>query len=375
MAWCARSRAREASALSAAALVPLTPLFWPLVWNDFRELQLVAPFVLWAVQGVRSRSVRLAALGIAGMLACRQEFAVMVATFAFLPPRRPESLSTTLRWRRAMVLDRALLVPLRLLRLPEIHGRPRRAGCVHRPVPRAPRHRSRETLADVARGPDPGNGRLGHADVPGAPRGDPGLALDLGPVQRPLGHAVPRDRRVAPRAIRHADGRPGPGRGLIGYARLATWLLPAAPAGPGWPWPGSPSAAICGVGLRDVTHRLASVPAAIDRQEAEEIWAWIRQVGPDDAVIADYEVSAPLSSRRWLYSYILDVNLPPGFPTSAPNSAGSSSGTTIRLLKVLLDQGFDVVHRGPYLTIARRGTISLAGISDFFRFRANTNPR
>ena len=74
-------------AVSAAALVPLTPLLWPLVWNDFRELQLALPFVLWAVQGVRSRSPGLAALGIAGMLACRQEFAVMAATFAFIPPR------------------------------------------------------------------------------------------------------------------------------------------------------------------------------------------------------------------------------------------------------------------------------------------------
>jgi uncharacterized membrane protein len=43
----------EATALSAAALVPLTPLFWPLVWNDFRELQLVAPFILWAIRSVR----------------------------------------------------------------------------------------------------------------------------------------------------------------------------------------------------------------------------------------------------------------------------------------------------------------------------------
>ena len=30
-----------------------------------------------------------------GMLACRQEFAVMVATFAFLPPRVPEELTRT----------------------------------------------------------------------------------------------------------------------------------------------------------------------------------------------------------------------------------------------------------------------------------------
>ena len=63
---------------------------------------------------------------------------------------------------------------------------------------------------------------------------------------------------------------------------------------------------------------MEAVPAAIDRQEAEEIWAWIRQVGPDDAVIADSEVCAPLSSRRWLYGYILDVNLPPGFPHLGP---------------------------------------------------------
>src|SRR5262249_3806892 len=48
-------------ALSAAALVPLTPLFWPLVWDDFRELQMVTPFVLWAVQGVRGRQVGLTA--------------------------------------------------------------------------------------------------------------------------------------------------------------------------------------------------------------------------------------------------------------------------------------------------------------------------
>ena len=42
---------------------------------------------------------RLAILGITGMLACRQEFAVMAATFALIPPREPESLNVTLRWR------------------------------------------------------------------------------------------------------------------------------------------------------------------------------------------------------------------------------------------------------------------------------------
>src|SRR5437588_492629 len=81
----------------AVALVPAAPLPWPLAWNDFRELQLAVPFVLWAVQGVRGRDARLAALGIGGMLACRQEFGLMVATFAALPVREPEDVGRTYR--------------------------------------------------------------------------------------------------------------------------------------------------------------------------------------------------------------------------------------------------------------------------------------
>ena len=92
-------------------------------------------------------------------------------------------------------------------------------------------------------------------------------------------------------------------------------------------------------------------------------------------MLADYEVSAPLSSRRWLYSYILDTNLPDGFPHLRPEFHWLFVRNDYPLLKVLLEQGFDVVHRGPYLTIARRGTINLAEKTDFFRFRANTNPR
>ena len=82
-----RSESRSRGvALSAAALVPLTPLFWPLVWNDFRELQLVGALRLVG----RSRECGAARsgwppLGIAGMLACRQEFAVIVATLALCP--------------------------------------------------------------------------------------------------------------------------------------------------------------------------------------------------------------------------------------------------------------------------------------------------
>ena len=85
-------------------------------------------------------------------------------------------------------------------------------------------------------------------------------------------------------------------------------------------------------------------------------------------MIADYEVSAPLSSRRQLYSYILDANLPKGFPQLGPEFHWLFIRNDYRFLKILLDQGFEVVHRGKYLTIARRGLANLGRNSDFFDF-------
>ncbi len=71
--------------------------------------------------------------------------------------------------------------------------------------------------------------------------------------------------------------------------------------------------------------------------------------------MADYAVSAPLSSQRWLYSYILDANLPKGFPTLGPEFRWLFIRNDYSRLQSLLQQNFNVVHRGPVLTIARRG--------------------
>ena len=150
-------------ALSAAALVPLTPLLWPLVWNDFRELQLVAPFVALGRPG-RPRAIR--PLGRAGdrrdarLPAGVRRRGVDVRHPA--PATAGVRWATTLRWRRAMVLVGLWLVPLRLLRLPEVHGRPRGAGFVRRPVPR-PEGVGRRDARDGLRGPDPRHGLLGRA--------------------------------------------------------------------------------------------------------------------------------------------------------------------------------------------------------------------
>jgi Predicted membrane protein (DUF2079) len=361
-------------ALSAAALVPLTPLLWPLAWNDFRELQLAAPFVVWAVRGVRGRSVGWATLGIAGMLACRQEFAIMAATFAILPPRRPESLTTTLRWRRATVLVGLGWFLFGFFGyLSVMVGRGAPDTYIDQYLdPKASIGPTLRTSAEalilgmgcwgLSMGLAPRAAVLALPWIWGLCSGRWGLS-SLGTAQwHDVRYAMPMVCTVL-------------AAGLIGYSRMAARLL-SHRAGRAWltlAW--LALAAIGGVGIRDVTRRVAATPAPIDRKDAEDIWAWIRQVGPDDAVIADHRVSAPLSSRRRIYGNILDVNLPPGFPRVGPEFRWLFVRNDWPWLKFLLGQGFDVVYRGRYLTIAHRGTINLVGISDFFQFRANKSLR
>ena len=164
--------------------------------------------------------------------------------------------------------------------------------------------------------------------------------------------------------------------GLVGYARLANWLMPRrrGQALMVAAWLGA--ALICAVGLRDATGRVGRVPVLIDRQEADQVWSWFRQVGDDDAVMVDYEFSGRLlSSRRLIYGCELDANLPKGFPKLGPEFRWLFIRNANRFYKLLLNQGFDVVHHGKYVTIARRSVGVSARNSDFFRFCANTIPR
>ena len=370
-----RSETRsDAVALSAAALVPLTPLLWPLVWNDFRELQLAGPFVLWAVQGVRSRSAGWAATGIAGMLACRQEYAIMVATFAFLPPREPESLSRTLLWRRTIFLVGVVWLVVGFLGYLRFTSGPKTSELYIDQFlgPKASFHEAAATsLETVLLGM--GAWALLACFVPRI------AILALPWIWGPCGgnwamrllstsewHAV---RYVMPMAaILLAVG-------LIGYARLANGLLARRGGRAGLAIVWACAAVMCGVGLRDVTDRLARAPVLIERQEAEQIWKWIKAVGDDDAVLADYEVSAPLSSRRQLYSYVMDVNLPKNFPELDPAFRWLFIRNAHPFLNRLLEQGFEIFYQGKYLSIARRVGLSTTRDSDFFRFCANTNSR
>ena len=187
----------------------------------------------------------------------------------------------------------------------------------------------------------------------GAADCDSRLALDMGTLQREVGDAAAFDFGMARRPVCDADGRHLAGCRLDRLRPVGERTLAATrrPAGLAIVW--ACAAVMCGVGLRDVTDRLARAPVLIERQEAEQIWKWIKEVGDNDAVLADYEVSAPLSSRRQLYSYVMDVNLPKNFPeldsdvSLAVHPQGdirSSTGCWSRGLKSFY-QGKYLIHR------------------------------
>jgi len=370
-----RSETRsQGVALSAAALVPLTPLYWPLVLNDFRELQLAAPFVLWAVQGVRSRSAAVAGAGIAGMLACRQEYAVMVATFAFLTPRNPESLSASLLWRRTIFLIGLLWLLVGFfgyLRLMVGH----RTGEVFINQflgPKAPFHEALQTsLETLLLGMGawalfaclaPRVAVLALPWVWGPCSGRWAMRMLAATQWHEVRYVMPMAAIVL-------------AAGLVGYAWLANGLLPRRGGRVLLALAWACAALFSAVGVRNVADRQERVPVLIDRQEAEQIWSWVRQTGGQDAVLAGYEVSAPLSSRPKLYSYVLDANHPKGFPQLGPEFRWLFVRNDYPFLKLLLEQGFEVVNQGKFLTIARRGVAVSAQNSEFFRFCANTKPR
>jgi hypothetical protein len=350
----ARSESKsEAIAVSAAALVPFAPLLWPLIWNDFRELQLALPFVFWAVQGVRGRQAGLAAVGVLGMLACRQEFSVMAALFAFLPPRDPEDLTTTLKWRHALFtigLAWLLFAYFGYLKFIVASGAPNQYIDQFQ-GPHATVVQTLETATDfLVYG-------LGAWVVFAclAPR----VALLAVPWIWSLCNGRWALRFLATEEWHHVRYAVLPvamilAAGVIGYARLGCWLKVRRG---GWRllalvW--LAAAAAGGLGLRELSIRMARIPRPISIQEADAIWYWIGQVKPEDGVLAAYEVTAPLSSRKRLFSYVMEQNKPRGFPQLGPDFQWVFLRNKALDQRVFLEQGFEIVHQGDFLTVLHR---------------------
>lgn len=339
--------------LLAALLVPMTPQLWPLAWNDYREMELALPFVLWTIEGYRGRRADLTAFGVAGMLACREEYAALVACLAILPPRQSEEVGRTYRWSLAMVaLGSGWLLLV---------------------------YFGFESLAVSHLVPWSYMGQFGGEAPPPADQATAAIDLlvfGLGPWCL-LATLAPRLAILAllwiiePSRGRWAEGMLATpswhlvrytapavaltlAAGLIGFARVGVWLLPRrggrlALAGL---WVAIAAGLV--VARSEVVSRLGRVAGPIPATEAAAIRAWIDRVAPGDGVLAAYEVSAPLSSRRYLYSDVLDINRPPGFPRLAPEIRWAFLPRGRLDPRALTTQGFEVVYPGEALWVYHR---------------------
>ena len=108
-----------------------------------------------------------------------------------------------------------------------------------------------------------------------------------------------------------------------------------------------------------VQDRLARAPVPIPAGEVADFWRLAAMIRPQEGVIAPYEVAAPLSSRRHLYSLARRENAPPGFPEIPPEIRWVILRTVDVErpdldLKVFTDQGFTLIHCGRSLWYLRR---------------------
>ncbi len=338
--------------LLAAGLVPLTPQLWLLAWDDFREMGLGLPFILWAVEGCRGRRVGLTAFGVAGMLACREEYGLLVACLAILPSRRPEDVGRAYRWLRALValgVGWMLLVYFAFESLAVSHLVPWSYMGQFGAAPRPPADQAAAVLELLVLGLGPWSllavlaPRLAVLMLLWivAAAGDRWAASLL---ETPSWHLV---RYTAPAVAL------GLAAGVVGFVRAGGWILRRG----GRPMLACFWVAIAGgllVARFEVVSRLERVPVPIPAPEAAAVRSWIGRVEPGDGVLAAYEVSAPLSSRALLYSYVLDINFPPGFPRLAPAIRWAFLPPRDLDPQHFLSQGFEVVYPGESLWVYRR---------------------
>ena len=342
------------TALSAAALVTLTPLVWPLALNDFRELQMGLPFVLWAIQGYRSRDFRLCFGSCLVLLACRQEFAIFIASLALLPPLdQDEDPRVAQRRRLAVFLGGVAWFFWAFL-----------GYLAWRVGPNAPEHfleefrRPRPALGEVAITAT----RLWFLGL-----GAWGVLAWLAPRVALLAlpgfgaHAAGRWsidllRTESWHHVRYAGPMVAVGlaAGVIGFTR-ALRVLDRIRAGlsvrVGF-------ALVCVVGLSVprywVISELERVPRSVAESDIEPLWHWIERVKPGDGVVAHYDFSAQLSCRSLLSSYILDQNKPRGFPTLDVEYGWAFLKPGDLPPQVLVSQGFECVYSGKSAVVYRR---------------------
>ena len=337
-------------ACAAAVLVPMTALTWLLAWNDFRELQLAVPFALWAIQGWRERNRAVTTAGIVGLLACRQEFALTVMSLSLLPARRPEVPARRRAWTVAALVIGLFWGVLFLAYL---------GSSVD---PHAPASYLVQFTAASSTAADTISRPVKFLWVGLAPWTvlalfAPRVALLAIPWTWVLSSGHWEMQTISTRAwhhVRYAAPMTAIilGAGLVGFARASSVLRRVSRFAVPALW------ALTAVGLMVqsavLLQRFAEVPRVVASAEAVRLWSLIDQVAPDDGVLAASDMTAPLSSRRSLYSYELPENRPPGYPRLPSTIRWAFVRAGDLPESMFLAQGFDKVHDGPSFHVFRR---------------------
>lgn len=339
-----------AVALAATMLVPLTPLAWPLAVNDFRELQLAVPFVLLAIHGWRERLAVRTACAIAGLLACRQELALLVLCLPIVPPRLPDAPGRRRTWTMAALAIGGAWAVLFLGYL-QTYLAPHAIATYASQFTRPSSTSLAQMLDRSARLLWFGLGSWSLLAL-GAPRvallavpwiSVLGVRWDLDVIATSGWHHV---RYAAPVAalilaagllgvarLAHALGGYPRSRLVVAYAAVTVALL---------------------IPTRAVHDRLSRVPVVVAPTEAARLQGLFAQVASGDGVLADYEVVAPLSSRRAVFDYVRVENQPPGYPRLAPEIRWAFVRTHDAPVTTLRAQGFRQVHDGAVFKVFAR---------------------
>jgi uncharacterized membrane protein len=338
-------------ALLAAVLVPCAPAMPTLAVNDFRELQIAMPFVLWLVQGWRSRTPWLFAAAAAALLCCRQEWAIAIASLAVVPALRAEPIDRSVRWRTAAILVGGSWILFAFFGfLTFAFGATVPDQYVQQFTgPKASLPQTLDTGFDFLWN------TLGAWLI--AALGAPIVGLLAIPWvwSQASGRLSLRDIGAAWHHIRYAAPFVafGLAAGVIGWSRIAMSLRRRRRF---LPWLLVAGAFVINIPPWVEFHRrIAIAPTPIGADEARQIWTAIEQVGSGDGVIAAYEVTAPLSGRRHLYSYVLDINKPSGYPNDLPSDIRWLFLERSRFgANDFQDQGFKVIYEGSFLRVLKR---------------------
>jgi hypothetical protein len=341
-----------AVALSAVILVPLTPLLWPMAQNDFRELQVGLPFIVWAVHAYRERIKWLAVVSVLCLLACRQEYALVVATLAFVRSRVPEKTHHGRRWAAAAIATGVTWAAVYFAYLAASSGTEAPQEYVRQFGANSLPFGQRMTMASalvfiglaswaVLASLAP---RVFLMCVPWA------LALPSGLFDLQM-LSAPRWTRV-----RYAAPLVGVilSAGLIGYAHIGRW---AAGHRRGSSilvlvWLATSTGLVAAT--HDIFSRMARVPAWVQPSDVSPAWEWIGRVKPDEGVLSSYEFAPPLSTRRLLFSEAIPLNHPPGFPRLLPEIRWIFIKPQGVPWTVFTSQGFRPVYRGHSVWILHR---------------------